>query len=115
MLYNRNVIARLDRAVADSRVLDRLGYVLDGLPAWMVDGRLTWAVVTMTVRYVSYHLGCPESLTDALSRDALAALPRDLTMARWGGGAARWLVGTLTNHGLMLWAARVRASDGLPA
>lgn len=81
----------------------------------MTDGQLTSAVIAMTVSYVGYHLGSPELRSDVFFREALAALSHGSSTAQWGDTAARWLVSTLTTHDLTLWAARVRAVNGLAA
>lgn len=115
MLKYRKLLARLDGAVAGSRGLEALGRVLTRLPAWATDGRLTRAVIAITARYVGHHCGWSKSFTVALTETTLAALPSDLTMARWSDQAARRLAGALADCGLTMWAARVRATNGLTA
>ena len=115
MLKHRKFLARLDSAVAGSRALDGLGLALSRLPAWATDGRLTKAVVTMTVRYIGHRRGWPGPLNVALTRATLAALPSDTMTTRWGDQAARWLASALADRGLTMWAARIRATNGLTA
>ena len=69
----------------------------------------------MTVRYVGHRRGWPRSLTVALTRATLTALPNDMTTGQWGNQAARLLAGALAGCGLIMWAARERATNGLNA